>query len=197
MGRVNSDRVKRRRRPAGAAGRGRWAWVLALWAALAGAAVGRDPFTHFFYQSFGDLREEAEAAREAGQVGLLVMFDDDECPWCHKMKTTILNQPQVQDYTRRHFRPIRIDTKGDQPIIDFRGREWLEKDFAFKVFRVRATPVFLFLGLDGTLRYRHTGIVRDTREFLWLIDYVAQGHYRSKKFPVYKRERRAGGRSPG
>ena len=167
-----------------------WASAALLW-----ATAGRDPFTHFFYQSFGDLREEAAAAREAGQTGLFIMFDDEECPWCHKMKTTILNQPQVQDYTRRHFRPIRIDTKGDQPIIDFRGREWLEKDFAFKVFRVRATPVFLFMDLNGKVLHRHIGVVRDVQEFLWLADYVAQGHYRTKKFTVYKRERRA--RSPG
>ena len=178
--------------------RHRW-WAVGLWglAALAWAAVGRGPFTHFFYQSFGDLREEARAARQAGQVGLVVMFDDEECPWCYKMKTTILNQPRVQDYYRRYFRPIRIDTNGDQVVTDFQGREWLEKDYAFKVFRVRATPVFIFLGLDGKLLYRHTGIVRGVDEFIWLADYVAQGHYRTKKFTVYKRERRAAQRHAG
>lgn len=170
----------------------RIAWGLGLWVCAVSlwAAVGRDPFTHFFYQSFGDLREEAATARAAGQRGLFVMFDDEECPWCHKMKTTILNQPEVQAYYRKYFRPIRIDTKGDQTVIDFQGKEWLEKDYAFKVFRVRATPVFIFFDLDGKVLYRHIGIVRDVQEFLWLADYVAQGHYRNQKFTVYKRERR-------
>lgn len=166
---------------------------MGLAAAVAMASVTRDPFAHFFEQSFGNLQEERETARAEGKQGIFIMFDDPDCPWCHKMKTTVLNQPRVQDYYRRHFRVLRVDTRGDALITDFDGREMAEKDYAFKVHRVRATPVFLFLGLDGKVIFRYTGATRNVEEFLWLAEYVVSGAYKSKNYTVYKRERLAAG----
>ena len=60
------------------------------------------------------------------------------------------------------------DTRGDTMLTDFSGREMAEKDFAFKEHRVRATPVFIFFGLDGKPMLRYTGATRDVDEFLWL-----------------------------
>ncbi len=157
------------------------------------ASFTRDPFVHFFDQSFGNLQEERETARADGKSGLFIMFDDPDCPWCHKMKTTVLNQPRVQDYYRKHFRILRVDTRGDTLITDFEGREMAEKDYAFKVHRVRATPVFLFIGLDGRVIFRYTGATRNVEEFLWLAEYVVSGAYKNKNYTVYKRERLAAG----
>ncbi len=149
----------------------------------------RDPMSYFFHQSFGNLAEEAETARSEGKVGLFVMFDDPACPWCAKMKETVLNQPVVQDYYRKYFRIIRVDTTGDTPLTDFSGREMAEKDFAFKVHRVRATPVFMFFDTSGRVLMRYTGVTRSVREFLWLGEFVVNGEYKTKKFTAYKRER--------
>ena len=154
-------------------------------------AAARDPLSHFFHQSFGNLAEEAETARSEGKIGLFVMFDDPKCPWCAKMKATVLNQPAVQDYYRKHFRIIQVDTTGDTPLTDFSGREMAEKDFAFKVHRVRATPVFIFFDTHGRVLLRYTGITRSIREFLWLGEFVVNGEYKTKKFTAYKRERLA------
>lgn len=165
----------------------------ALGAAASGttAPVTRDPFVHFFDQSFGNLQEELEIARAEGKLGLFIMFDDPDCPWCHKMKTTVLNQPRVQDYYRQHFRVLRVDTRGEATITDFEGREMAEKDYAARVHRVRATPVFLFIGLDGKVIFRYTGATRHVEEFLWLAEYVVSGAYKNKNYTVYKRERLA------
>ena len=72
------------------------------------------------------------------------MFEMDECPFCHRMKTTILNQPEVQAYFREHFLIFPVDIEGDVEITDFSGATTTMKDFAFKQYRVRATPVFAF-----------------------------------------------------
>jgi thioredoxin-related protein len=155
------------------------------------ASPGRDPLQYFFHQSFGDLREEAETARAEGKLGVLIMFDDPDCPWCHKMMTTILNQVEVQEYFRKYFRMVKIDTRGDAPVVDFDGAEMLQKDYAFKVHRVRATPVFVFFDAQGNKIMRFTGTARSVDEFLWLGEFVVDGHYKTKKFSVYKREKRA------
>lgn len=154
------------------------------------AAEARDPFKYFFYQSFGDLQEELKTARAEGKMGLFVMFDDPECPWCHRMKATVLNQVVVQELYRKYFRPIRVDTTGDTPLTDFAGNDMTEKDFAFKIHRVRATPEFAFFDLNGKKIFRYVGRTRGVAEFLWLAEFVAEGHYKTKKFTAYKREKR-------
>lgn len=158
--------------------------------ALAAGAESRDATAHFFDQNFGNLKEEVEAAQKDGKRGLLIMFEQADCPWCSKMMATVLNQVPVQDYYKRHFRAIQIDIKGDNSLVDFDGRETTEKGFAFTQ-RARATPVFAFFGTDGKLLTKYTGATKDPQEFLWLGEFVVDDHYKNKTFTAYKRERMA------
>ena len=168
--------------------------LLLVWALLAsvGAIAAdkpRDPGQHFFNESFWDFTEELQNAREAGKQGILVMFEMDECPFCHRMKSTVLNQPDVQDYFREHFLIFPVDIEGDVEVVDFKGETTTMKDFAFKQYRVRATPVFAFYDLDGKYikRARFTGATRDKDEFLLLGRYVVEGAYKQQSFTRYKR----------
>jgi thioredoxin-related protein len=106
------------------------------------------------------------------------------------MKTTILNQPEVQDYFRDHFRIFSVDIEGDLDITDFKGNPTTQKDFAFKQYNVRATPVIAVFDLDGNLIARHTGPTRDVQEFLWFGEYVVDDHYRTQSFARYRQQRR-------
>lgn len=155
----------------------------------AGDIERRDATEHFFQQSFNNLDEELEIAEEEGKSGVFIMFTDKDCPWCLKMKTTIMNRADVQDYYREHFRLLVIDINGDTLMTDFDGNEMQEKEFAFKRLRVRATPVFMFFDTKGKKTMRLTGIVRDAREFLWLGEFVTNGDYQRTNFTKYKRER--------
>lgn len=169
-----------------------------IWFALAlascwglSSAATRDPAQHFFDTTFGDLAEELATARAEGKKGILLMFEMDECPFCHRMKTRVLNQSEVQDYFKRHFLIFPIDIEGDVEILDFAGTPVAEKEFALKSHRVRATPVFAFFDLEGRLVARYTGVTRDVAEFMWLGQYVVEERYRETSFRQYKRERRA------
>ena len=154
------------------------------------ASTARDPGEYFFQETFGDFREELAQARAEHKQGILIFFEQEDCPFCHRMKTTILNQPAVQDYFREHFRIFSVDIEGDLEVNDFKGLPTTQKDFAFKQFNVRATPVFAFFDLDGNLIARHTGPTSDMREFLWLGEFVADGSYHTENFTRYKRARR-------
>jgi thioredoxin-related protein len=164
-----------------------WMGMLAGFLALAEAP--RDPMEHFFDQSFGDFPEELARARDEGKKGILLFFEMDECPFCHRMKQTVLNQPRVQDFYHEHFLSFVVDVGGDLEIIDFDGEPMSEKDFAFKQNRVRATPVFQFYDLEGQPVARFTGATSGVEEFLWLGEYVAEGHYQDMPFTRFKRER--------
>jgi thioredoxin-related protein len=152
------------------------------------AAEVRDPETHFFNESFGNFADELENAKDNDKKGVLIMFQQEDCPYCHRMRTTILNQSRVQDYYRQHFLIFHVDIEGDLEITDFNAQQTIEKDFAFKQNRVRATPVFAFFDLDGKRVARYTGATNDIEEFLLLGQYVVDEIYKSMSFNRYKRE---------
>ncbi len=157
----------------------------------AGAAAPRDPEEFFFDQTLGDLQEELETARAEGKRGILLFFEQEECPFCYRMKTTIFNQPEVQDFFRERFLILSMDIESDVEMTDFQGRPTTPKKFFRVVARNRgATPVLAFFDLDGNLVVRYTGATAGVEEFLWLGEYAAEGIYRQMSFPRYKRERR-------
>ncbi|RUM94427.1 MAG: thioredoxin [Thiothrix sp.] len=162
--------------------------------AVSVSAASRDPGTHFFQESFGDYQEELETAKEENKKGVLIFFEMDDCPFCHRMKKTILNQPEVQDYFRSHFRIFSLDIEGDVEMTDFEGNPVSQKDFAFKQHRVRATPVIAFFDLEGRKVMSYTGAARDPAEFLLMGDFVVGEHYKKSSFTKFKREQGKSGK---
>ncbi|MCU7815926.1 MAG: thioredoxin family protein [Candidatus Thiodiazotropha sp. (ex Rostrolucina anterorostrata)] len=154
------------------------------------SAATRDPGSHFFDQSLGNFSDELELAKDEGKKGILIMFEMDECPFCHRMKTRVLNQVEVQDYYKQHFLIYTVDIEGDVEIADFHGDTMKEKDFAFKQHKVRATPVFGFFDIEGHIMARFTGATNDAKEFLWLGEFVVNDHYKSTNFSRYKRAKK-------
>ena len=144
----------------------------------------------FFDETFGDFTEELTHAREQGKVGVFVFFEMDECPFCHRMKTTVMNQPRVQAYFKKNFKLLTVDIEGDIEITDFQGKTMKMKEFAFNQHRVRATPVLAFFDLQGQLIARYTGATADADEFLLLGEYVVSGAYKNSNFTSYKRDQR-------
>jgi len=166
--------------------------VALAWPAL--ATPTRDPHTYFFQTGFGDLKEELALARAEGKRGVFLMFSAEGCPPCILMKRTVLNQVPVQEHFRRHFRVLEVDFNGDAEMADVDGRWMRSKDYAQKVAKVRGTPTFTAIGLDGKELLRHFGPTKDARQFMEFADYVVDGHYRRLPFEAYWRERRAAGR---
>lgn len=161
------------------------AFVGLLMAAVSSSAETRDVYQHFFDQKLGDFKSDLELAKKEGKKGVLLMFEQADCPWCHRMKETVLNQSEVQDYYKKHFLIYLVDIKNDIALVDFKGKDTTEKAFSAEN-RVRATPVFLFFGLDGNPMYRFTGVTKDPKEFLLLGRYVVDGVYKTQPFNVFK-----------
>ncbi len=160
--------------------------ILTFW--FSAQATAAEPA--FFDQTLGDFSEEMEVAREQNKQGILLFFEMDECPFCHRMKTTILNRPDVVEYFKKHFLIFQVDIEGDVEITDFDGNVTTMKDFAFKQHRVRATPVIAFFDLEGKRVVRYTGATSDAREFMLLGQFVVSGEYKNTSFTRYKREHR-------
>lgn len=151
----------------------------------------RDPYKFFFNETWNDLPEELVNAKEKGKKGILIFFEMDECPFCHYMKKNVLNQPEVQEYYRKHFLNFSIDIEGDVEMVNFKGDTLKLKDFAFKEHRVRATPVIAFFDLSGKLIHRHTGKTSGAEEFMWLGEFITEGIHKKMRYSQYKKLKRA------
>lgn len=142
----------------------------------------------FFDHSFGNYQEELELAREDGKQGVFVFFEMDECPFCHRMKETILQEQDVIDYFHSHFKVFRFDIEGSNPVTNFDGTVFeTEKDLAASEYRVRATPVMMVFDLSGKPVARFTGPTRSKDEFLLFGRFVVEGHYKELNFNRFKR----------
>ena len=166
--------------------------------AMFGTAVSRaesaprNPDTYFFEQTFGDMPEEMAAAKKKGKQGILLFFEQEECPFCHRMKTTVLNQPDVQDYFHKHFSLYSVDIESDNEMVDFDGKPTNMKKLFARVANNRgATPVIAIFDLQGNLVVRYTGATSGVDEFMWLGQYASEGHYKNMSFTSYKRQKRA------
>ncbi|KUJ71369.1 thioredoxin family protein [Thiomicrospira sp. WB1] len=144
----------------------------------------------FFDETFGDLQEELSVAKEADKKGIFLFFQMEECPFCDRMKKTILNQPDVIDYFREHFLTYQIDIEGSNYMVNFDGQEGTSQDLSEKIYRVRATPVMIIFDLEGQPLVRYTGPTRSKKEFKLLGQYVVDGVYKDMSFTRYKRSQK-------
>ena len=158
--------------------------VLVTGVVLAGEADTRDAREYFFEQTFGDLPEEMQAAREQGKIGMLMFFEAESCPYCQYMLRKIFNQKHVQDWYRERFVNIAVDIHGDVELKDFDGITLPSKVFSDHR-RIFLTPVLSFLDLNGVEIYRHLGMIKTPEEFLMLGEYIEGRHYFDLEFKVF------------
>lgn len=158
---------------------------------IASAETILPPEQTIFDETFGDLTEELASVADENKKALMIMFETDDCPWCMRMKQTVLNRQRVQDYFKQHFRIISLNAEGGAPIVDFAGEDTSETKFALKLLRVRATPVFAFFDADGKLLTKYTGTTKNADDFMLLGEFVVDDHYKTGKFSKFRRERAA------
>jgi thioredoxin-related protein len=156
--------------------------ILVAWLAAAEAfAASADAF---FDQSLGDFPAELKIAEKAGKQGVLLMFETEECPYCRKMRQQVLSREDVQSYFHRHFGIFSVDVVGSVQITDFSGHETTEKAYA-RTLKIRGTPTFVIVGVDGRELARLSGATKDAEEFLRFGRYVAEGHYKTESIEQY------------
>lgn len=150
-------------------------------------AETRDAQESFFDIKMGDFKGELANARKEGKKGILIMFTLEDCPFCHRMKHSVLNQSEVQDYFHQHFLIFEVDIRGNVPMTDFSGKQTTEKDFGTER-RIYGTPVFDFYDLNGKLMTRFPGTAKDTSEFMALGRYVVGDAYKTMPFTIFKKQ---------
>lgn len=150
------------------------AGLLAAFLLLAPANAGAE---NFIIEPLDyDIPAEIEAANDAGK-NLVIMFHLNGCPYCDKMVKRVYPHPDVVKLYGEKFTMIKINVKGDLEVTGPNGESTSEKDFAASL-GVRATPVFVFYGNDGSDVLKLTGY-QDPKMFTAAGRYVSEGAYKN------------------
>jgi thioredoxin-related protein len=173
------------------------ALLLALLLTLSNFAIGSegvfsfddsplsDPLKHphWFKESFLDLQEDLQQARDSGKQGLIVYFGQQRCPYCQKLLQTNFGQPDIANYTQLHFDVVAIDIWSVEEVTDIEGNLTTEREFA-QTQKTTFTPSLIFYDPVGHEALRLTGYY-PPYTFRAALEYVADGHYRNESFKTY------------
>jgi thioredoxin-related protein len=151
-------------------------------------AQARESWEKFFSLGFNDLPAELAEARASGKKGLLLIYQQDPCPYCERMKANILARADVQKWYGLRFAAFSIDIRGSAELVDFAGRKTTEASFAREAL-VQGAPIVDFYDLQGKLLARVPGEIKDASTFLALGDWIASGAQRKESFEAFRAAR--------
>lgn len=154
---------------------------------LSVGAISAEKTGAFFNENFHDYQENLADANEQNKSAIFIFFYLEDCPFCHKMRRQVLNQPKVIDFYQ-HFLNYEEDANGSIEVIDFNGKTATQRYFAAKQHNVFATPVLAFFDLTGKMVAYRTGFL-NKKDFLLFGQFVKDKHYLQTNFIRYRRNK--------
>lgn len=142
---------------------------------------GYEEQPHWFKNSFLDINEDIEEARESGKR-LMLFFYQDGCPYCKKLLEDNFGQRDIAEKTRKNFDVVSVNIWGDREVI-IGDDETTEKKFAEQL-RVMYTPTLIFFNEQGKAVLRTNGYYHPEK-FNVALDYVLNRFDKKEKFNSY------------
>ncbi len=170
-----------------------------LWLANIGFGQAGDfdeaPITHseypdWFKDSFLDLPEDIEEAREFGKQGVMILFTTEGCSYCAEFIRTSLSDPTLATRLQAQFDTIGLEIFSDAEMTAPDGTHERVKAFA-KRAGAEFSPTVLFYGADGEPLYRGVGYL-DPERFGLVLDYLNEGKPATQSFAEFAAARSAG-----
>jgi thioredoxin-related protein len=139
----------------------------------------------WFKQSFLDLREDLEDARNAGKRGIIVFFSQKNCNHCQAFLDTTLGDPGILRRVRDGYDVIGLDIFNDVEVTDPSGRSAPVRAYA-ETEKARFTPTLVFYAADGARLLSIVGFY-PPQKFSHVLDFIEGGHYKNASLSDYLR----------
>lgn len=137
----------------------------------------------WFKQSFYDIAEDVEEAKEEGKHYMLFM-DLEGCPYCTRMlDENFKKDGGNKDFIQQYFDVVNINVKGSVEIAWDEDTTYTEKELAEKL-KVQYSPTILFFNHDKEVVVRVNGYRKPDR-FKQILEYVHGKHYEKMKLTEY------------
>ncbi len=140
-------------------------------------------YPDWFNEPFLDLPDDLKQAVDGGKQGLMVYFGQKRCAYCHKLMKVNFRQPDIVEYTRKHFDVVPIDIWGVDEVTAMDGSVLTEQDFSYRE-KTTFTPAIIFYDKQGKEVLRLRGYY-PPYQFRAALEYVADGHYQREPFHTY------------
>ncbi len=172
--------------------------VSAPWAfALAKGPDVNDDGLHvqpWFLQSFLDLREDHQEAKDAGKR-FVIIWEQKGCPYCREMHAVNFQKKQIVEFITSRFNVLQLNMWGARKVTDFDGEELEERQLARK-WAINFTPTTVFFGSDAAAGKsgkalevaRMPGYFKPFH-FFSMYEFVDQDAYKSKGFQRYLQDK--------
>ena len=147
-------------------------------------------YPDWFNDSFLDLQEDLKEATAAGKQGLMVFFSTEGCSYCGLFLRESLGNPAIAASVQARFAAVGLEIFSDAEMTDPAGTPLRVKQFA-TAGGAEYAPTLLFYNADGRLAFRAVGYQSPAR-FQAILDYVADGHYRTTNFRDFLQQRQPG-----
>ena len=142
----------------------------------------------WFKQSFYDLRDDLDDARQGGKRGVALFFTTQGCAYCRRMLQTTFADPQFIGRMRAAFDVIGLEMFDDSEITDWQGGILRIKQFAVRE-GAQFSPTLIFYDTDGRRLLRLVGYY-PARQLHLALDYLAEPAGSAQGFRAWLRQRR-------
>jgi len=123
----------------------------------------------WFLNSFLDITEDIEDLSSENKR-LILFLHQDNCPYCHLFVTKNLQNEKIKEKLTNHFGITDINIFGNKELIDLKGNEYTEKEFAINE-KVQFTPTLIFFNEDGKQILRLNGYL-NTEKLDLALNYI-------------------------
>jgi thioredoxin-related protein len=138
----------------------------------------------WFKDSFLDLQQDLADAKQAGKLGIIVYFGQNNCAYCENLlEINWEKHTDIVDYTRKYFDVVPINIWGSLEVTLPNGETLTEKHYADKE-RTNFTPSLIFYNTEGKQIFRLRGY-HLPYQFRAALDYVVSGYYQEQSFRDY------------
>jgi thioredoxin-related protein len=121
------------------------------------------------------------SAERADEKITALYFYKPGCPYCREFERGPLKDPAViKEISTLEW--VKVKTTGDISI-DYRGAKVSQRELAVR-YGVNLTPTVTFVGADGKTLANIRGFF-ETPDFLEMLKYVTEGHYKTETFDAY------------
>ena len=136
----------------------------------------------FMKDSFLNLKEDLAEAKTNGKT-LMVLYEQDGCPYCTEMHKTTFIDPEVVALLKNKFDVVQLDIWGGREIIDLSGAMHTEKQWARKL-GIQFSPMIVFFDASGKEVFRIPGYYKPDL-FKTALHYVADRKFQTLPFRDY------------
>ena len=137
----------------------------------------------WFKDSFLDLRDDLEDAKQAGKKGIALYFGQKHCAYCKALLEINLTKHDIAGYVQQNFDIIPLDIWGSRTLTLFDGTEISERDYSIQQ-NTNFTPSLIFFDGDGRMIYKMRGYYKPYR-FTAMMEYIVEDFYKAETFREY------------